>query len=135
MLAKLKNEMEVQQFKNQINSKPPQNQSFGSLFRINLYNFEKANKAISKEILGDELCLKGKIKLNGKNYSAQKILDLFTYFICEDEHDQHFIDKLEKLGLKFDYIDRKDLYRSIIDTSTTISGKISGHIKLLKRSK
>ena len=124
--------MEINQTYSRINyTQRPKSPSFGSIFRINIYNFEKANRKISTEILKDELCPGGKIVLNGKSYARKKILNLFTYFICDDKHDQHFIDKLEALGLKFDYLDRTEYYELIIRATTVRFEKMAGPIKSL----
>lgn len=131
--------MEINQNINRINynknSQNLQNTSFGSIFRINLYNFEKADKKISREILKDELCPSGKIILNGKAYARKKILDLFTYFICEDKNDQYFINKLRTLGVKFDCCDIQECYESAIKAMTIMSEKMAGPIKSLRLRK
>lgn len=124
--------MKIQTSNNTNNQRYSKNPSFKSIFRIDLYNFEKANRKLSREILKDELCPKGRINLNGKSYARKKILDLFTYFICENKNDQYFINKLRALGVKFDCCDSAECYEPAIRAMTVMSEKMAGPIKSLR---
>lgn len=130
--------MNIQQTPNTTNYKNnPKNTSFQGLFRINLYNFQKANRKISRELLKDTFCQNGSIRIDGRQYPKKRILDLYTYFICENKNDQYFINRLRKMGLNFDCTDEPDKYEIAIKALTICSKKMSGPIKslMLRRKK
>lgn len=124
--------MKITQVQNRIdNSHNYQAPSFGGIFRISIYNFLKENRKISRELLKDTFCQNGSIRIDGRQYPKKRILDLYTYFICNNENDQYFINKLRKMGLDFDCCDESEAYAPAIRAMTIISEKCAAPIKCL----